>query len=138
MTGDAMEHIAMKDSRCIKCQGNDVRHGKNHLLPLYLWLQTLYFARILYVAITKHLQPHQKNVANPYCYLTTCYASQPSSYCCSNWLSHLFWAYSNDSTMKQKGKNLVVNTSGGSSAFLATALASCLLLCSLFFLCVLL
>jgi hypothetical protein len=78
-------------------------------LPLYLWLQTLYFARIFYVVITKHLQSHQKNVANPYCYLTTCYASQPTSYSCINCLLHLLCSYYNDSMLKQKGKNLVVH-----------------------------
>jgi hypothetical protein len=50
----------------------------------------------------------------PYHYLTTCYASQPTSYCCNNGLLHLFWAYCNDSMLKQKGKNLVV-TQGGCS-----------------------
>jgi hypothetical protein len=60
MIGDAIEHIAMKDGHGIKCYGNDVTRGKNNLLPLNLWLQILYFARLLYVAITKHLQPHEK------------------------------------------------------------------------------
>jgi hypothetical protein len=51
-----------------------------------------------------------KKCCELYCYLTTCYTSKPTSNCCNNGLLHLFWAYCNDSMLKQKGKNLVMTS----------------------------
>jgi hypothetical protein len=50
----------------------------------------------------------QKKRCESYCYLTTCYTSQPTSYCCNNFLLHIFCSYYNDYTSKQKGQNPVV------------------------------